>query len=368
VREAANRVQCQNNLRQIGAAEAAYFRQHQFYADSFDALGLGDQFPNNQKGGYNYSFLIIPGPHVSFTVKGIPIPGVTGSADCTINEANLLLCAPNPDADAGRQRMFSAIHHRAAQTVGSLLVQMPNALGDVNRKLSDDKLVVDAFRKLDANGDGNVTATEALHFRGDNTGALNELLPYIEQQMQLGAAGENVNSLPGVSLRMLTEDSPTHDAVSFNAQITDGTSNTVFSNLAAAQLPAIQLAAFGDGSVRSLEEGHDRSPFNIHFRQAEFFATLNAVDPNNPNNTGWVGSFSFTDQDGNILTGILIGLLVPAVQTGGPGFEGIVIAQYGTGVNAGAPGTGKVSIDWGDGSLNGAFNARFRLLPFAERR
>src|SRR5467141_2823311 len=142
---------------------------------------------------------------------------------------------------------------------------------------------------------------------------------------------------------MLTEDSPTHDAVSFNAQITDGTSNTVFSNLAAAQLPAIKLAAFGDGSVRSLEEGHDRSPFNIHFRQSEFFAALNAVDPNNPNNTGWVGSFSFTDQDGNTLTGILIGLLVPAVQTGAPGFEGAVIAQYGTGVYAGAAGTGKAT-------------------------
>ncbi|HXM35033.1 MAG TPA: type II secretion system protein, partial [Pyrinomonadaceae bacterium] len=260
VREAANRASCANNLRLIGAAQTRFFGEHQFYADSLEALGLANQFPNNQKDGYDYSLLIpiIPGPHVTFTAKGIPhAPGVTGSVDCSINQANRLLCAPNPEADAARQRMFAKIHQRAAHTIGSLLVQMPNALGDVNRKLGDEQLVFDVFHKLDANGDGSVTPAEVFSFRGDNTGALSELLPYIEQQMQLGVAGENVNGLPGVSLRMLTEDSPTHDAVSLNARITDGTSHSGGVNLPAVQLPAIQLAAFGDGSVRSLEEGHD---------------------------------------------------------------------------------------------------------------
>jgi hypothetical protein len=43
-----------------------------------------------------------------------------------------------------------------------------------------------------------VTTTEILNFRNDTTGALNELLPFIKQQMQLGLAGEDVNSIPGV--------------------------------------------------------------------------------------------------------------------------------------------------------------------------
>ena len=278
VREAANRATCTKNLQLIAAAEASFFAKHQFYADTFDGLGLDDQFPNHQKDGYNYSLSTGAGPgggpHIAFIAKGVPAaPGVTGAADCTINQLNLLLCAPNPEADAARQRMFASIHQRAAQTIGSLLVQMPGALSDINRKLGDDRLVFDVFRKLDANGDGSVTPAEILSFKGDNTGALGELLPYIEQQMQLGAAGERVSALPGVSLRMLTEDSPTHDAVAFEARITDGTSNAVGRNLPAVQLPAIQLAGFADGSVRSLGEDHERSRSNLHFRQAEFFSS-----------------------------------------------------------------------------------------------
>ena len=46
VREAAARVTCQNNLRQIAIAQASFFNSHQFYASSFDELGLAG-FPDN---------------------------------------------------------------------------------------------------------------------------------------------------------------------------------------------------------------------------------------------------------------------------------------------------------------------------------
>jgi prepilin-type N-terminal cleavage/methylation domain-containing protein len=194
VRGSSCRSQCINNLHTIKAAEDRFFREHQFYADSFDALALGDQFPNNQKDGYNFALITgagaAGGPAITFLAKGIPAaPGATGATDCTINQSNQLLCAPNPEADAARQRMFANIHQRSAHTIGSLLQQMPSALDNVIRKLGDDRLVVDSFRKLDANGDGSVTPAEIFSFQGDNTGALGELLPYIEQQMQFGLAG-----------------------------------------------------------------------------------------------------------------------------------------------------------------------------------
>lgn len=52
VREAANRARCVNNLKQIGLAQHAFFRDHGFYAGSLADLGLADEFPNNQKDGY----------------------------------------------------------------------------------------------------------------------------------------------------------------------------------------------------------------------------------------------------------------------------------------------------------------------------
>jgi hypothetical protein len=52
-----------------------------------------------------------------------------------------------------------------------------------------------------------VTITEILNFKGDKTGAINELLPLIKQQMQLGLAGEEVNALPGATFGALQHPS-----------------------------------------------------------------------------------------------------------------------------------------------------------------
>jgi len=183
--------------------------------------------------------------------------------------------------------------------------------------------------------------------------------------MHLGtAAGENmqsVNSL-GVTLRMLQSDSD--DSVFFRASIKDGTSNTIALSTAPTPptplAPQIQLAAFGDGSVRPAH-GHESGEFFEHkFRDGSFFSTLDPVDANG---VGWSGPVTFTDHEGNGIIAILIGLLQPAAG-GGVSLEGIVIAPQGTGFLAGAPGTGKVTIDWGDRSFRGPFDAAIKLQPF----
>jgi hypothetical protein len=210
-----------------------------------------------------------------------------------------------------------------------------------------------------------VTLAEILDFHEDGTGALAELLPYIEQQLHVGDGFEDRDGMGGVSWKMLTAPSRTHASVAFQADITDGTSNTL---LAGAALPAVQLAAFGDGSVRPGGPGHRPLDRGLHFRNAEFFSGLTAVDPSSPNNTGWSGLFNFIDPDGNSLTGVLIGLLrnqaAARKATGGPMLQGILIGQDGTGEFAGAPGTGEVQIHWGDG-LRGPFDATLHLKPFA---
>jgi hypothetical protein len=127
--------------------------------------------------------------------------------------------------------------------------------------------------------------------------------------------------------------------------------------LPAVQLPAVQLTAFGDGSVRPFDRGESgRDGIRL-------FSHLEAVDPNNPNNVGWAGPVTLIGEDDSSLTGILIGLLLPA--SGGPGqtFQGLVVIPDGTSNFSGAPGTGRVSVQWGHG-LDGGFNAQLGLKPF----
>src|SRR5215472_17829273 len=77
VREAANRAACENNLKLIAGAQADFRRTHQAYSTSLDALGLGDQFPNDQKDGYNFH-VTVGDTGLTFLAKGVPtVPGAT---------------------------------------------------------------------------------------------------------------------------------------------------------------------------------------------------------------------------------------------------------------------------------------------------
>jgi len=99
--------------------------------------------------------------------------------------------------------MLASINSRVPGIVNSLLSKLPNSNDEVVRGLQRDNAAQDAFKRLDANGDGSVTMAEILNFKDDKTGALNELLPHIKQQMQIGLADEDVNSLPGVTFGAL---------------------------------------------------------------------------------------------------------------------------------------------------------------------
>ena len=374
VREAANRASCSNNLRLIGRAQASFFQTHGFYADNFDSLGVQGMFPNNQKDGYDF---MLTGGNMSFMAKGMPAaPGVTGNADCQIDQLNRLLCAPNPSADAGRRQMFARVHALAGRAIGGLLVQRPDALSRVQDALQSEHSFFDVFRMLDVNHDGRLTFTEI--FRNcapgdtncypDNTGTLSQLLPEIKREMHLGMAGEDFQSMPGLTLAMLMGQNPHGPPTRFRLNIQDGTSNALpaVQLPATLQLPAVQLAAFGDGSVRPGEGQGEGSFFDV-FRNGSFFSRLEPIEPSNAANIGWSGPMSFTDQNGNGIIAILIGLLMPAQTAGGQTLEGIVIVGDGTGFLAGAPGAGRVTINWGDG-FSGPFDLSLRTKPFVMGR
>ena len=199
VREAANKSCSANYLKQIGEAEKNYFRQRRVYTAAFDSLGL-----RQQKCGYQYAIELGPN-NQTFVARGLPAaPGITASEDCSIDQTDApIVWRPNPLADEGRRQMFAGISSRVPGIISSLRSKTPNRTDEVARGLQADGAAKDAFRRLDANGDGSVTITEIVNFKDDKTGALNDLLPHIKQQMRLGLAGEDVNSLPGVTFGAL---------------------------------------------------------------------------------------------------------------------------------------------------------------------
>jgi prepilin-type N-terminal cleavage/methylation domain-containing protein len=194
VREAAAKNCSGDYLKQISQAQQNHFLQHRAYTASFAALGL-----KQQKCGYNFA-IELGGKGQAFVVRGVPAaPGVTASEDCSIDQTNNpIVWKTNPQADEGRRQMVASINARVPSVISSLRSKNTNSKEELVRGLQTGSAAQDAFRKLDANGDGTVTITEILSFRGDKTGALNELLPIIKQRMQLGLAGEEINSIPGV--------------------------------------------------------------------------------------------------------------------------------------------------------------------------
>lgn len=194
VREASNKSCANDYLKQISQAESTHFSRHRVYTASLEALGL-----KRQKCGYNYS-IELGGKGQKFVVRGAPAaPGVTGSENCSIDHTNRpIVCKPNPQSDAGRRQMLAGIDARVPSIVSSLRSRVPHTNEDLVRGLQAKNALRDAFKRVDTNGDGEATLEEISNVKDDKTGAMTKLLPLIRQRMQLGLAGEDVKTIPGV--------------------------------------------------------------------------------------------------------------------------------------------------------------------------
>lgn len=195
VRIAANKRCSDDYLKQVSQAEQRHFTQQRAYTASFEALSL-----RPQKCGYNYA-IQVGEKGQSFTVRGVPAaPGVTASEDCSLDQTNNPIAwKVNPQAEQGRRELLASINARVPNLISSLRSKQSTTTEEIVRGLQTDGAVRDAFRKLDANGDGTISLTEIVNFRNDKTGALTELLPFVKQRLQLGLAGEEFNAIPGVT-------------------------------------------------------------------------------------------------------------------------------------------------------------------------
>lgn len=361
VREAANRQQAMIHLRLIQGAEKSFFRTHGAYSGSLNDLGLGAEFAcgdpvcgSRQNNGYLYE-ITLGNSGQTFTATGRPaVVGKTGSTKCVTDQTGGIFTAPLPEADSVHEQMFANIRDRAVPTLFRLMLQRPGDVSEIARRLESPNTLPRAFDNLDVNGDGRVTFTEIQTYNGVGSDVLSPFIAIIDEEMQLGAGGEDVNNLPGVTLETLRSPSPFGDITRLEANIT---------GLANDPTAVEYLPAFADGSVRLSREG------NLRFDDASFFSQLNQLDP--AHTDAWGGVFTLTDVNGDGITGILIGVLRPSDPAGPnaqPTLDGLVISTRGRGVWVGAVGTGDATINWGDQSLNGPFRGEMKLVPAIQRR
>jgi len=197
VRMANNKSCSASYLQQIREAERNHLKQHGAFTASFESLSL-----KPTKCGFHYSIELSQN---AFVVRGVPVKaGVTASEDCSVDQTDAaVVWKSNPQAEEGQRQMFAAINSRVPGIIGSLRAKVPHTTDELAGGLQTDNAAKDAFKRLDANGDGTVTLQEILNFRDDKTGALNEFLPHIKQQMQLGVGEEDINSVPGVKFESL---------------------------------------------------------------------------------------------------------------------------------------------------------------------
>src|SRR5437667_2458184 len=207
VREAANKEKALASLRLIAAAEKNFFAAHHTYTASFEDLNLGGEFQcsdlsncaHRQNNGYFFEIFLNAGGGV-WSATGTPaVPGKTGSTRVVTDNTGGIFEAPLPETEAVHTQMFGDINAAALQTLLRLILQRPQDLPEITRGVESQRTTERAFNQLDVNGDGRVSFTDLNNYSGVGADVINPFIAIIDREMQLGAGGEDVSTLPGVS-------------------------------------------------------------------------------------------------------------------------------------------------------------------------
>jgi prepilin-type N-terminal cleavage/methylation domain-containing protein len=214
VREAAARMECKNNLKQIALVLHNHYEETRAFPSSLAAVN----YPRETNG---YIFEISSASPSEAVVAAVPgAPGRTGlekgRLEVFADGRSTLEFSLAEGAVEGRRLMFEEIGKAGAETIQQLLRLTGRRAVEMFRRsptlTSSVMTVPDGFNYFDADGDGRVTIPE-IFAAGQSNGRLDQsdpaqklLADFLERTheiMAIGQYGENPEELPGIILDQL---------------------------------------------------------------------------------------------------------------------------------------------------------------------
>jgi prepilin-type N-terminal cleavage/methylation domain-containing protein len=210
VREAANRVQVTNNLKQLGVALHGYHNQHRTFPPTLAAAMETAGYPaSGEMDGFKASSYSADA--IGWKIAMNPVPGVTGietaHASGGVGGRFHLEWTPTPGAEAGHARMIDNLRAHTATAIAHFVALLTGAEQDrlIERipGYIDTPAAVNEAVNTFQDQDGRITfGSIERHFSGiQRADSVREIQQSfwkaVKHELQLGAYGENWLRLPG---------------------------------------------------------------------------------------------------------------------------------------------------------------------------